>query len=345
MSQQTSNTQAKRLIDSAEANTLAAILDAEINNAPLAWQRYRADNPRRITVLDRLLNRRMIDLVDNRIAITLTGFVSLQTRAARRLRAVLESAFTVMREHYRSQLGDPLPFAAVAKRARVDLDDLVVAARILQRGGPTLMSAGQPPVTQHSSFSGVEELLRRKSFRSFVDELRRELAQPYNPFGAFGRPAFPDAHSAVDLYAPGLSVFASEQAKADWSKCLARVERDPEGAITSARAVLEAVCKQVLHARDMPHAASASLADLWKAAAKAVGLESREIAPDATRKILHGCSSIVAGIAELRNAHGDSHGKPPGAQKPGQRHSKLAVAAAGAVAAFLLSAHEARRPL
>jgi hypothetical protein len=125
-----------------------------------------------------------------------------------------------------------------------------------------------------------------------------------------------------------------------WRKALARRDPDPEGAITSARALVEAVCKHVLD--DPSHAASHDLPKLYGAAAKKLKLSPEQHTEPAFKQILQGCVSVVNGLASLRNDLGDAHGKAAGHFKPGPRHADLAVNLAGALASFVVATWEFR---
>ncbi len=125
----------------------------------------------------------------------------------------------------------------------------------------------------------------------------------------------------------------------DWQRALKQVEIDPEGAITAARSLVETVCKHILDNLGVAYEDHGDLVRLYKAAARALRLAPDQQTEEAFRQILGGSVSTVAGLASLRNALGDSHGKGVGYVGPLTRHAKLAVAVAGAVALFLLETY------
>lgn len=61
------------------------------------------------------------------------------------------------------------------------------------------------------------------------------------------------------------------------------------------------------------------------------------------RQILGSLSSIVQGIAEVRNEYGSGHGKDSDFKGLQPRHAKLAVGAASTLAIYLLETHELRK--
>jgi Abortive infection C-terminus len=54
------------------------------------------------------------------------------------------------------------------------------------------------------------------------------------------------------------------------------------------------------------------------------------------KQILKGASSVIDGLANLRNKLSDSHGHSARQARPGARHAALAVNMAGAMSMFLM---------
>jgi len=127
-----------------------------------------------------------------------------------------------------------------------------------------------------------------------------------------------------------------------WFKALDRLHRDPDGAITASRALLESVCKSVLQAMGESYKNKWSLPRLYREAVKHLNLSPNQHAEEVFRKILGGCSSVVDGLAFLRNEYGDAHGKGPRRYKPDPRHAQLAVDLAGSISVFLVATLKAR---
>jgi hypothetical protein len=124
----------------------------------------------------------------------------------------------------------------------------------------------------------------------------------------------------------------------EWTKCLKRLHEDQEAAITSARTMLETVCKHICNARGVEYATDGDLVRLYRKTAEALDL-APETAEDALRQILGGCAGISSGIASLRNALGDSHGRDQSHTAADVRHARLAINAAGTLATFLIETH------
>lgn len=57
------------------------------------------------------------------------------------------------------------------------------------------------------------------------------------------------------------------------------------------------------------------------------------------KQILSGSVTVVGGIAAMRNALSDAHGRGKRSVGPAPRHAKLAVNAGFAVAVFLVDSH------
>jgi hypothetical protein len=121
-----------------------------------------------------------------------------------------------------------------------------------------------------------------------------------------------------------------------WRKALERLKNDPEGAITSARTLIETVCKHILDSLGETYDETVDLPKLYKLAATRLSLSPDQHAENAFKQILTGASSIVAGMAALRNKLSDAHGRRIANVKPSPRHAALTVNIAGAMSSFLL---------
>ena len=132
----------------------------------------------------------------------------------------------------------------------------------------------------------------------------------------------------------------AEHVREAWDKALVRRYEDPEGAITSARTLLETVCKHILEAEGVAYQTDASLSDLCKATARELNLAPEQHQEPVFKQILSGCYTVVGGLAALRNGLSDAHGKPSRAVKPAPRHARLAVDLAGSISAFFADTWE-----
>ena len=132
-----------------------------------------------------------------------------------------------------------------------------------------------------------------------------------------------------------LKIYGAKEIIQFHDKTLARVEEDPDGAITSARSLLESVCKQILEKRSIVHAYE-DLPKLYGKVAKELNLAPSTQSEAAVKRILGGCISVVEGLGALRNSLGDAHGRGLNAVKPDVRHARLAVNFSTAAASYLL---------
>ena len=139
-----------------------------------------------------------------------------------------------------------------------------------------------------------------------------------------------------------LQDFHPDTVQSLWHKALARRDRDPEGAITAARSLLEAVCKHVLHEAGQPCGESWDLPRLYRATAESLNLAPSQHSEDAFKRILGGCTSVVEGLGTLRNRLSDSHGPGPATVRPAPRHALLSVNLAGAMSLYIVQTWRAR---
>jgi len=128
----------------------------------------------------------------------------------------------------------------------------------------------------------------------------------------------------------------------DWERMLNMLEEDPEDAITAARSLIESICKYILDELSVTYEAKWDLTKLYKTTSDALRLSPSGYDEQIFKQILGGCSSIAQGLAEIRNAYGDAHGKGKKHIRALPRHSRLAVNAACTLAVFLLETFEAR---
>ena len=146
-----------------------------------------------------------------------------------------------------------------------------------------------------------------------------------------GQPT-PLDESLADLFerVPGHSI------REKWDKALHRRITDPSGAITAARALLESTLKWIIEQRGGKPTDSNKA--LFSKAIDALGLE---VKGKPIEKTIEGLSSIIWGIGDMRNKHGDAHGAASDAIPPTKYEAGLCVNLAGAVALYLLEEFEA----
>ncbi len=134
-----------------------------------------------------------------------------------------------------------------------------------------------------------------------------------------------------------LATFDLETVHSIWSRALARRADDPEGAITSARTLLESICKHILDDANVEYDDAADLPKLYGLAAKQLNIAPSQHTEEVFKQILGGCFTVVNGLGTLRNRLSDAHGKGRLPAKPAPRHAELAVNLAGTIATFLVA--------
>lgn len=168
---------------------------------------------------------------------------------------------------------------------------------------------------RHLAFDGVRLVRAGQTYKlARLDGRRVEVRRPLDVVSEEGRS------------------FIDEQL----GKCDRKIEEeDFDGAVTNARSVLEAVLVAVeakLVAE--PEAHDGDLMKLFRRVQKLLHLEpQRKDINEALRQVLSGLTSIVSGLAPLRNKMSDAHART---FRPSRHHAKLAVNAAKTAVDFVL---------
>lgn len=139
-----------------------------------------------------------------------------------------------------------------------------------------------------------------------------------------------------------LTVVDSPHIQDAWRDASIRQEGDPDGAITSARTLLETVCKFILDKASIAYGEDWDLPRLYKQASLKLNLAPDQHSEQLVKQILGGCQTVVEGLGALRNKYGDAHGKGCNTSPPSQRHASLAVNLAGSLVVFLVQTYEER---
>lgn len=134
-----------------------------------------------------------------------------------------------------------------------------------------------------------------------------------------------------------------DHVKAAWTKALSRRDSDPEGAITSARTLLEAVCKVILDENGVTYDPGLELPKLYRETAKTLNLAPEQHQEQVFKQILSGVFSVLDGLGAIRNSLSDAHGRGKRVVRPQPRHAELAVNLACSVSSFLMRTHEKRQ--
>lgn len=126
------------------------------------------------------------------------------------------------------------------------------------------------------------------------------------------------------------------------AKAKNRINTDPESAITNSRTLVESCLKYILDSLNIDYKDNGDLNYLYKITRKELNLAPDQHNENEFIKILSGCTSIISGLASIRNELSDSHGKRINHSKPSSRHAKLVVNLAGGMAEFLIDSYKYR---
>ena len=112
------------------------------------------------------------------------------------------------------------------------------------------------------------------------------------------------------------------------------VQEDYDGAITNARTLVETIMLEIVLKYNTPYVHEGDLNKLYKEIKAILNLEIKKGEyPDSIIQLLSGLTSIVYGIASVRNSMSDAHAKR---YKPKRHHAKLAVNSAKTLSEFLV---------
>jgi Abortive infection C-terminus len=152
-----------------------------------------------------------------------------------------------------------------------------------------------------------------------------------------------DRSPADQVIAEGLVRLEADAVLEIWTKALSRRTTDPEGAITSARQLLESVCKHILDDEQIEYSKDADLQKLWRQCAEQLNLAPDQHNEVAFKSVLGGCQTIVHYLGTIRNRLGDAHGSGRVPAKPASRHAALVVNPSGTMATFLVETYAERK--
>jgi hypothetical protein len=204
---------------------------------------------------------------------------------------------------------------------------------------PTARRAAAKGLVRYSTPDLLWGHLRSVATGSGSWALRRNAAH------ALIDPVLDALHDHSELPADELMTLAATRLNAEsvseaWTRALDRRETDPDGAITTARTLLESTLKTI-DDREVAYKSDADLPQLYKAAGKELNLSAGAHTEEMFKQILGGCNSVVVGLGSLRNKAGDAHGSGRKSYRPAPRHATLAVNLAGSMALFLIETYEA----
>ncbi|MDH4989105.1 abortive infection family protein [Aminobacter anthyllidis] len=199
---------------------------------------------------------------------------------------------------------------------------------------------GLEPGTRDQAFSSKQRYVATrllKLSREQVLEVAQRVLEEY-PTEELAKAVRRAAQSqpADSMVSEALASFDEVGVHAVWQRAVARRETDPEGAITLARTLLEAVCKHIIDGSSATYNEKDELPRLYRIAAECLNLAPDQHTEDIFKRILGGCQTIVEGLGAIRNKLSDAHGRGPKPARATGRHAALAVNLAGAMAMFLV---------
>lgn len=116
------------------------------------------------------------------------------------------------------------------------------------------------------------------------------------------------------------------------------IEGDFDGAITNARTMVETVVVAILSKYDKEYKHKGDLIAAYRRIKNLLNRDpARPNYPDSIKQTLSGLTSIVNGLANMRNEMSDAHARR---YNPEKRHSKLAVNSAKTLSEFLIESFE-----
>lgn len=131
-----------------------------------------------------------------------------------------------------------------------------------------------------------------------------------------------------------LDRISSYSIREKWEKALHRRITDPSGAITAARSLLETTLKWIIEQRGGKPIENNK--ELFNRAIDSLGVE---VNGKPIERTIEGLNSIIWGIGDMRNKHGDAHGTTLNTP-PTKSEAGFCVNLAGAAALYLLEEFE-----
>jgi hypothetical protein len=314
---------------------LATLIDAELDGKPVEIHVWRAQNAKNIPLLGELSRNHMLS-GHSLCEVSFLGLISARSRRAASAAEACEKAFKVSRKHLPTHPKDSITLANLADQAKLPLEMAKSACMFLSRSPASL---GYSDDGQERKYVPNENYVTLKNFAALKDQAREQIRFAGSIPNILGSAESPN----WQWLTTALFQAESESVRENWQKAMDRVHRDPAGAITAARSLLESACKYVLEEHGVVADAGIKLPKLHRLAAKQLELDTYVDVNAALRQIFQGVASVVEGLAALRNDLGDAHGKDRRSPRAARRHSELAVILAAGMTGFLLAALDAKR--
>jgi hypothetical protein len=146
-------------------------------------------------------------------------------------------------------------------------------------------------------------------------------------------------HVAIATLSPGVDVLSLDYVHELVTKTDQRLAAaDLEGAITTARTVLEAVLQEIERRLvTTPGDHKGDILRMFKAAAKPLRIDDERADLDENfKQVIRGLVQVVNGLAPIRNKMSDGHARE---RKPALHHARVIVNAAKTVSTFLIESY------
>ena len=194
----------------------------------------------------------------------------------------------------------------------------------------------------------VEKLLK-----IFNDNLQTDGFEIFEMMTISGRPVYSSkvkfiGKSSIEKKGSEIkNIFNAEYVSQQINLMESSIETQPYVAIGVAKELIETACKSIFVAKQQEYDKNWDLTRLMKETTKLLKLTPDDISDEtkaskSIKQILGSLSSVVQGIAEVRNEYGIGHGKDSKFKGLQPRHAKLAVGASSTLAIYLLETYELR---
>lgn len=130
----------------------------------------------------------------------------------------------------------------------------------------------------------------------------------------------------------------------DWKTAHSDVVSDPANAISRACSLTESVCKHLIADLKADLPADQSIHPLFKAAARALGLDPTQQADAELKGLCGGLATVAQNLGALRTKFSTAHGQGPSDKPLTSSHARLAVNAAGNICTFLMELWHNTKP-
>jgi len=131
--------------------------------------------------------------------------------------------------------------------------------------------------------------------------------------------------------------------KSAWEKAIDRRVKDPDGALTAARTLIETVCKHILTKLNIEFSEKDDINRLYSLTSEALEISAPQHIDKESKKVFGNINAIVSGLAFFRNKLGDAHGQYEKNELLLNELAELSVNLSGSICIFLIKAFEKKK--